>query len=66
MVQKRIKRGGRIKVGDSKGGGWSLGAGNVGLSFSSSVWILVLLLGTEAQLAYPGSRNLQHREKVRG
>lgn len=55
-----------MKVEDSQGGGWSLGVGNVGLSSSSSVWIPVLLLGTGAQLAYPGSRNLEYREKVRG
>lgn len=48
-----------MKEGDSKGGRRSLGGGNTGLSFSSSVWILVLLLGTGAQPAYPGLRSLK-------
>lgn len=48
----------------SGGGSWSLWRGDVGLSFSSSVWSLVLLLGTAAPLAYPGWKNLKHRDKV--
>lgn len=38
---------------------------NAGLSFSSSVWILVRLLGTGGQLAYPGLRNLKRKERWR-
>ena len=46
----------------SKGGRWRLGHGDVGLSFSSSVWILVLLLGAGAPLACPGLRYLKYRQ----
>lgn len=58
MEQKRSESAERMMAEDSKGGRRSLGGGTVGLSFSSFVWILVLLLGTGAQLAYPGLRNL--------
>ena len=46
----------------SKGGRWRLGRGDVGLSFSSSVWILVLLLGAGTPLACPGLRYLKYRQ----
>lgn len=45
-----------------QGGRWRLGCGDVGLSFSSSVWILVLLLGAGAPLACPGLRYLKYRQ----
>lgn len=55
-TRKWFKDRGWIK---SEGGRpWCFRAGKVGLNFFSSVWILVLLLGTGAQTAYPGLRNL--------
>ena len=60
MVQKRRnERGGKMKEGDSNGRRRNLGGGDAGLSFSSSVRRLALLLGTRAQLAYPGLKNLK-------
>lgn len=47
-----------MKEGDSNGRRRNLGGGDAGLSFSSSVRRLALLLGTRAQLAYPGLKNL--------
>lgn len=58
-----------MKNEDSQGGKQRcFGGGKAGLSFSfsSSVWILVLPLDTGAQPAYPGWRDLQHREKISG
>lgn len=64
--KEEIKSAERMTEEDSKGGRRSLGGGTVGLSFSSSVWIRVLLLGTGARLAYPGWRNLKYRENISG
>lgn len=64
MEQKRNLRAKRVKEEAGKGGRWSLGRGDVGLSFSSSVWILVLLLGTGAPLAFPGLRNLNTETRL--
>lgn len=66
MEQKRRNESSGRTPEDRKGGRRSLGGGTVGLSFSSSVWILVLLLGTGARLAYPGLRNLKYRENISG
>ena len=64
MEQKRNLRAKRVKEEASKGGRRSLGRGNVGLSFSSSVWILVLLLGTGAPPAFPRLRNLNTETRL--
>lgn len=53
-----------MKEEDSKDGRRCLRGGNVGLSFSSSVWILVLLLDTGAQLAYPELRDLKTEKRL--
>lgn len=48
---------------DNRGGRRCFRAGKVGLNFFSSVWTLVLPLGTGARLAYPGLKNLKQTDR---